>query len=297
MLRTLAVTVVVGLVAAACSSPGGASSSWSFGPSLPPASGEASGRPARPPWPPRRPRRRRPPSPAPSASAGPAASPAGEATPLTIGTRTGTELEFEPDEVSVPAGSHVAVTFENRASLPHNLTFSAPINVATAPVVDPGASETIEFDAPAPGDYDVHVHDPPGHGGDADRRGRGLGSVEAGSPRLADIEHLFYYSDDAAASTATNPVGRRSTAFGTCPSRGRSTRTWAASTSARSASSAPSSASPIGRRTPATAPRSGSRRTSSRSFAASWRAGPGSASRSSSGRRPTRTSRPRAASG
>ena len=72
---------------------------------------------------------------------------------MTIGTRTGGELEFEPDEVSVPAGSHVAVTFENRASLPHNLTFGAPINVATGPVVDPGASETIEFDAPAPGDY------------------------------------------------------------------------------------------------------------------------------------------------
>ena len=156
MLRSLVVTVVIGVVAAGCSSPGGTASSWSFGPSLPPASGEASAAPSASTVP------SAPPSAPPSASAsasagaspaGASASPAGDATPLTIGTRTGSELEFEPDEVSVPAGVRVSVTFENHASLPHNLTFSAPINVATGPVVDPGASETIEFEAPAPGDY------------------------------------------------------------------------------------------------------------------------------------------------
>jgi len=163
MLRTLAVAAVLGLAAAACSSPGGASSSWSFGPSLPPASGEASGAPSpsavvsAAPSPPE--------SAAPSASAGPAASPGGDATPLTIGTRTGSELEFEPDELSVPAGSHVVVTFQNQASLPHNLTFDAPIGVATAPVVEPGASETIEFDAPAPGDYEFVCTIHPGMAG------------------------------------------------------------------------------------------------------------------------------------
>jgi plastocyanin len=151
MLRSLAVAVVLGVLVVGCSNPGGASSSWSFGPSLPPASGEASAAPSpsaavsAAPSPPASA------SPGTSASAG--ASPAGEVTRSTIGTRTGTELEFEPDEVSVPAAARVSVTFENRASLPHNLTFSAPINVATAPVVNPGASETIEFDAPAPGDY------------------------------------------------------------------------------------------------------------------------------------------------
>lgn len=156
MLRSLVVTVVVGLLAVGCSSPSGASSSWSFGPSLPPASGEASAAPSASTVPSAPPSAPPSPSAAPSVAPSPAgasASPDGNAAPLTIGTRTGSELEFEPDEVSVPAGSHVAVTFENRASLPHNLTFSAPINVATAPVVDPGASETIEFDAPAPGDY------------------------------------------------------------------------------------------------------------------------------------------------
>jgi plastocyanin len=156
MLRTVALTVVLVAIAAGCSSPTGSSSGWSFGPSLPPASGEASAAPSASTVP------SAPPSAPPSASApasvapsptAASASPAGNATPLTIGTRTGDELEFEPDEVSAAAGSRVSVTFENLASLPHNLTFGAPIDVATGPVVDPGASETIEFDAPAPGDY------------------------------------------------------------------------------------------------------------------------------------------------
>lgn len=159
MLRSLAFAVVIGSVAAGCSSPSGASSSWSFGPSLPPASGEVSAAPSpsvvrsAPPS--------APSSPGASASAGASGSPAAGAsgspaidvTPLAIGTRTGTEIEFEPDEVSVPANSRVSVAFENLGSLPHNLTFAAPIGVATSPVVDPGASETIVFDAPAPGDY------------------------------------------------------------------------------------------------------------------------------------------------
>ena len=89
-----------------------------------------------------------------SPSAPAASAPAsGATTALTIGTKTGDELEFDPDEVSVPTGAQVSVTFENRSALPHNLTFGAPIDVATSPVVAPGASETIQFAAPAPGDY------------------------------------------------------------------------------------------------------------------------------------------------
>lgn len=37
--------------------------------------------------------------------------------------------------------------------MPHNLTFQAPINVATATVVEPGSSQTVEFKAPDPGEY------------------------------------------------------------------------------------------------------------------------------------------------
>ena len=148
---TAALIALVALVAA-CSSPSGASSSWSFGPSLEPeasgsaapsapASASASPAPASA-------------SPAASPSAAASASPGGAATKLTIGTKTDDELEFDPDSIEVPSGALVSVTFENRAAtLPHNLTFKEPINVASSPVVEPGASETIEFTAPAPGEY------------------------------------------------------------------------------------------------------------------------------------------------
>ncbi len=147
--------MLVALVAllAACSSPSGATSSWSFGPSLEPAasgsaapsaSAAASASPS--------PAASASPSASPSAAA--SASPGGATTKVTIGTKTDDELEFDPDSIEVPTGALVSVTFENRAAtLPHNLTFKEPINVASSPVVEPGASETFEFTAPAPGDY------------------------------------------------------------------------------------------------------------------------------------------------
>ena len=151
-LRSLALVVGLVMVAAGCSTPGGASSSWSFGPSLPPGSPGASGAASAPPS------AAASASPAPSASASAAASPSatsgGQTVELTIGTKTGDELEFDPDSAKVPSGAVVKVTFQNRATtLPHNLTFGAPINAATDPVVAPGTSATVEFTAPAPGDY------------------------------------------------------------------------------------------------------------------------------------------------
>ncbi len=91
---------------------------------------------------------------APSASATAAASgPAGEVVEITVGTDSGTELLFDPPEVTVPAGASVRLTFNNESTVPHNLTFGDPINAATATIVDPGASETIEFTAPEAGEY------------------------------------------------------------------------------------------------------------------------------------------------
>jgi plastocyanin len=151
---TPSAAVLIALVAllAACSSPSGATSSWSFGPSLEPAASGSAAPSAS---------AAASASPSPAASASPSAiasaaasaSPGGAATKLTIGTKTDEELEFDPDSVEVPTGAKVSVTFENRATVPHNLTFKEPINVATSPVVEPGGSETIEFTAPAPGDY------------------------------------------------------------------------------------------------------------------------------------------------
>jgi plastocyanin len=89
----------------------------------------------------------------PTASGPTSSEPSGEAVEITIGTGTGAELKFDPADVTVKAGADVRVTFENRASVPHNLTFQAPINVATSTIVAPGTSETVQFKAPAAGEY------------------------------------------------------------------------------------------------------------------------------------------------
>jgi plastocyanin len=88
-----------------------------------------------------------------STNPGTSSAPSGETVEITVGTDTGAELKFDPAEVTIQAGTTVRVTFENRSSMPHNLTFQAPINVATATVVEPGSSETVEFQAPDPGEY------------------------------------------------------------------------------------------------------------------------------------------------
>ena len=90
------------------------------------------------------------PSPAPSASA---AAGGGEGASVTIGTDTGGALKFDPIEASVAGGGDISVVFENRATLPHNLTFEAPIGAKTATIVNSGESETITFPAPEPGKY------------------------------------------------------------------------------------------------------------------------------------------------
>jgi glucose/arabinose dehydrogenase/plastocyanin len=89
-----------------------------------------------------------------SATASASAATAGEVVEITVGTDA-TANEFDPTEVSVPAGATVRLTFENQsANVPHNLTFGDPINAATATTVAPGESETIEFTAPSePGEY------------------------------------------------------------------------------------------------------------------------------------------------
>jgi plastocyanin len=91
-----------------------------------------------------------PSSPAPASASG---EQSGTAIETTVGTDTGADLKFDPAELTVKAGADVRVTFDNRASVPHNLTFQAPLSVATSTVVAPGTSETVEFTAPAAGEY------------------------------------------------------------------------------------------------------------------------------------------------
>jgi plastocyanin len=101
----------------------------------------------------------------PAASGPTGTEPSGETVEITVGTDTGADLKFDPAELTVQAGSKVQVTFENRASVPHNLTFQAPINVATETVVAPGTSETVEFTAPSLGEYAFVCTLHPGMGG------------------------------------------------------------------------------------------------------------------------------------
>ena len=104
-------------------------------------------------------------SPSPAASGPTSGEPSGETVEITVGTDTGADLKFDPAELTVKAGADVRVTFENRASVPHNLTFQAPINVATSTVVAPGTSETVQFKAPAAGEYPFVCTLHPGMGG------------------------------------------------------------------------------------------------------------------------------------
>jgi len=104
-------------------------------------------------------------SPTPSASAATSDAPSGATVEVTVGTDTGAELKFDPGEVRVRAGADIRLTFENRSSVPHNLTFQGPIKVATSTIVAPGTSETLEFKAPDPGEYAFVCTLHPGMGG------------------------------------------------------------------------------------------------------------------------------------
>lgn len=102
---------------------------------------------------------------APAGSTAPSGAPSGATVEVTVGTDTGAELKFDPGELTVQAGASVRLEFENRASVPHNLTFQAPLNVATSTVVAPATSETVEFKAPDPGEYAFVCTLHPGMGG------------------------------------------------------------------------------------------------------------------------------------
>ena len=90
-----------------------------------------------------------------SPSGGPVASqsPGSGSAEVTIRTDEGQELLFVPETAEAPTGAQVTLTFQNVSLAPHNLTFSDPIESATQTIVAPGASETLEFPAPEPGDY------------------------------------------------------------------------------------------------------------------------------------------------
>ena len=74
-------------------------------------------------------------------------------TEITIGTDTGSDLKFVPNTAQAPANAQVKLTFQNKSTQPHNLTFQQGITAKTGDSVAPGASDTITFTTPAAGTY------------------------------------------------------------------------------------------------------------------------------------------------
>ncbi len=75
------------------------------------------------------------------------------ATTINIGTDTGVTLKFDPNTAEAPANTPVKLTFSNKSTQPHNLSFQQGISAKTSDSVAPGASETISFTTPAAGTY------------------------------------------------------------------------------------------------------------------------------------------------
>ena len=84
---------------------------------------------------------------------------------VTIGTPANSDEVFVPASASVPTGRTVRLEFVNSSDVQHNLSFDAPIDAATADSVEPGASDELEFTAPAPGDYEFFCTIHPGMAG------------------------------------------------------------------------------------------------------------------------------------
>jgi plastocyanin len=82
-----------------------------------------------------------------------ASPPAAPAIMLAVGSAAGDTLAFLPAMVSAPARTNVRITFRNESGQPHNLTFPAPISVASMTIVEPGTSDAVELLTPGPGTY------------------------------------------------------------------------------------------------------------------------------------------------
>ena len=72
---------------------------------------------------------------------------------LRVATAPGAVNTFVPDRLIVAGASRVLLRFENRSSEPHNFTLLEPLTARTSTIVEPGATESIEFETPATGTY------------------------------------------------------------------------------------------------------------------------------------------------
>jgi plastocyanin len=71
---------------------------------------------------------------------------------VAISSAPGEMLAFEPVETVVRATGPITVTFQNRSSLPHNMTFTG-LTAATQTIVKSGSSDQLLLVPPGPGAY------------------------------------------------------------------------------------------------------------------------------------------------
>ena len=65
-----------------------------------------------------------------------------------------TEFRFAPDKITVRSGERVRINFKNSGTTSHNLILDG-LNAATQ-VIAPGKTTTLDFTAPAAGDYNFY---------------------------------------------------------------------------------------------------------------------------------------------
>lgn len=75
-----------------------------------------------------------------------------ESTAIAISTLPGETLGYDPSSVTVPIGA-IVLTFRNRSSLEHNLTFIGQANYETSTIVAPGTDEELRIEGLLPGSY------------------------------------------------------------------------------------------------------------------------------------------------
>ena len=146
--RNIALPVVALMLVAACSS--GSTAGWTYAPLGPSANPSA------------------------AASSAPSSAPGSGGPAITIETTQDQPIAFNPNDITVTAGSTVTITYTNNSNMPHNINFfngpdnTAPSLAATQVATGPGNTQTITFTAPTtPGDYffwcDVHQTAMEGH--------------------------------------------------------------------------------------------------------------------------------------
>jgi plastocyanin len=63
------------------------------------------------------------------------------------------ERAFAPPSLTAETGTTVRLIYRNSSHESHNLTFLSPLSVATSTILEPGREESLEFRAPAAGQY------------------------------------------------------------------------------------------------------------------------------------------------